>query len=132
MASRWASWRSTSSNSCEDRLRLVTFKTVNSLGEGDYYDGIASSMQFACAASDTLAAPMNDAGDGLTSAALGWLATGACGSVIGAAPSGAQSKTSADSRMADVAPAFCGRALAARHRLASQLPAQSSSARHST
>jgi carboxyl-terminal processing protease len=85
-------------NSCEDRLRLVTFKTVNSLGEGDYYDGIASSMQFACAASDTLAAPMNDAGDGLTGAALGWLATGACGSVIGAAPSGAQSKTSADSR----------------------------------
>ncbi len=85
-------------NSCEDRLRLVTFKTVNSLGEGDFYDGIASSMQFACAASDTLAAPMNDAGDGLTGAALGWLATGACGSVIGATPSGAQSKTSADSR----------------------------------
>jgi hypothetical protein len=85
-------------NSCQDRLRLITFKTVNSLGEGDYYDGIASSMQFACAASDTLAAPMNDAGDGLTGAALGWLATGACGSVIGATPSGAQSKTSAGSR----------------------------------
>ena len=86
------------SNSCQDRLRLVTFKTVNSLGEGDYYDGIASSMQFACAASDTLAAPMNDAGDGLTGAALGWLGTGACGSVIGASPTGAQSKTAADSR----------------------------------
>jgi C-terminal peptidase prc len=85
-------------NSCQDRLRLVTFKTVNSLGEGDFYDGIASSMQFACAASDTLAAPMNDAGDGLTGAALGWLATGACGSVIGAARAGAQSKTSTDSR----------------------------------
>jgi carboxyl-terminal processing protease len=87
------------SNSCQDRLRLVTFKTVNSLGEGDYYDGIASSMQFACAASDTLAAPMNDAGDGLTGAALGWLATGACGSVIGASPSAAKSKTSAESGM---------------------------------
>jgi C-terminal peptidase prc len=86
------------SNSCDDRLRLVTFKTVNSLGEDDYYDGIASSMQFACAASDTLAAPMNDAGDGLTNAALGWLGTGACGSVIGSVPSGGQSKTSTDSR----------------------------------
>jgi C-terminal peptidase prc len=87
------------SNSCQDRLRLVTFKTLNSRGEGDFYDGIASSMQFACAAGDTLAAPMNDAGDGLTSAALGWLATGACGSVIGAASSGAQSKTSVDMRL---------------------------------
>jgi C-terminal processing protease CtpA/Prc len=86
-------------SSCQDRLRLVTFRTVNALGEGDYYDGIASSMSFACAASDTLGAPMNDAGDGLTGAALSWLGTGACGSVIGAVPAGARLKSSADSRM---------------------------------
>jgi hypothetical protein len=85
-------------SSCQDRLRLVTFKTVNALGQGDYYDGIASSMSFACAASDTLGAPMNDAGDGLTNAALSWLGTGACGSVIGAVTAGARSKTSADRR----------------------------------
>jgi carboxyl-terminal processing protease len=87
------------SNSCQDRLRLVTFKTVNSLGEGDFYDGIASSMQFACTASDTLAAPMNDAGDGLTDAALIWLSTGACPpDPIGAVPNGAKAKTTAESR----------------------------------
>jgi carboxyl-terminal processing protease len=69
---------------CPDRLRLVTFKTVNAQGEGDYYDGLASSMAFACAADDTLAAPLGDAADSLTDAALQWIGTGACGSVIGA------------------------------------------------
>ena len=34
-------------NACPDRLRLVTFKTVNASGAGDYYDGLASSMRFA-------------------------------------------------------------------------------------
>jgi C-terminal processing protease CtpA/Prc len=86
-------------SSCQDRLRLVTFRTVNALGEGDYYDGIASSMSFACAAGDTLGAPMNDTGDGLTNAALDWLGTGTCGSVIGSAPAGARLKSSLGSRM---------------------------------
>ncbi len=72
------------SGACPDRLRLVTFKTVNSNGEGDYYDGLASTMRFACAASDTLTAQMGDPADGLTGAALDWIGTGACGSVIAA------------------------------------------------
>jgi C-terminal processing protease CtpA/Prc len=63
---------------CTDRLRLVSFKTVNARGEGDYYSGLASTMRFACAASDTLGAAMNDPADGLTSAALGWIGTGSC------------------------------------------------------
>jgi carboxyl-terminal processing protease len=69
-------------SSCPDRLRLLSFKTVNADGAGDYYDGLASSMQFACAASDTLDAPMGDPADGLTQAALQWINTGACASVI--------------------------------------------------
>ena len=47
-------------STCPDRLRLVTFKTVNAQGEGDYYDGLASSMAFACAADDTLTAPLGN------------------------------------------------------------------------
>jgi C-terminal processing protease CtpA/Prc len=85
-------------SSCQDRLRLVTFKTVNSRGEGDYFNGIASSMTYACAASDTLGAPMNDAGDGLTGAALDWLGTGACSSIIDAVPAGAKLKSSTGNR----------------------------------
>jgi carboxyl-terminal processing protease len=67
---------------CEDRLRLVTFKTVNALDEGDYFDGLAPTMTFACAATDTLTAPQGDPAEGLTAAALEWLQNGACGTLI--------------------------------------------------
>lgn len=67
---------------CEDRLRLVSFKTVNSLGQGDYYDGLASTLQFACAASDTVAEPLGSASEGMVAAALAWLQTGACAQVM--------------------------------------------------
>lgn len=70
---------------CEDRMRLVTFKTVNALDEGDYFDGLASTLTFACAAPDTLAGAPGDPEEALTAAALDWLQTGACGSVIEAA-----------------------------------------------
>ena len=67
---------------CEDRLRLVSFKTVNSLGQGDYYDGLAGTVKFACAASDTLSEPLGSASEGMVAAALGWLRTGACPEVM--------------------------------------------------
>ncbi|HET7204574.1 MAG TPA: S41 family peptidase [Steroidobacteraceae bacterium] len=69
---------------CEDRLRLVAFETVNSLGEGDYYDGLASVMPYACAAPDTLDAPLGSVEDDMTAAALDWFATGACPPMTGA------------------------------------------------
>jgi C-terminal processing protease CtpA/Prc len=77
---------------CEDRLRLVSFRTVNALDEGDYYDGLASTLQFACAATDTLDVPLGSAGEGMVAAALGWLGTGACPQVMSAAA--ARAKTS--------------------------------------
>ena len=58
---------------CEDRLRLVTFKTVNALGQGDYYDGLAALVPNACAATDTLDQPLGSTSEGMVSAALGWL-----------------------------------------------------------
>jgi C-terminal processing protease CtpA/Prc len=67
---------------CEDRLRLVSFRTVNSLGQGDYYDGLAGTVKFACAASDTLAQPLGSASEGMVAAALDWLRTGACPTVM--------------------------------------------------
>ena len=84
-------------NACQDRLRLVTFKTANATGASDYYDGLAASLRFACAADDTLGAPMGDPADGLTQAALQWINTGACASVIGSSAAG-QAKTSPSSR----------------------------------
>ncbi|MCX7053460.1 MAG: S41 family peptidase [Proteobacteria bacterium] len=84
-------------NACTDRLRLITFKTVNATGASDYYEGLASNMRFACAADDTLGAPMGDPADSLTQAALQWINTGACASVIGSFVAG-QAKTSPPSR----------------------------------
>jgi C-terminal processing protease CtpA/Prc len=63
---------------CDDRLRLVTFKTVNADGQGDYYDGLAGSVPYACAADDTLDEPLGSTGEGMVSAAMGWLGTGTC------------------------------------------------------
>jgi C-terminal processing protease CtpA/Prc len=77
---------------CEDRLRLVSFKTVNALGQGDYYDGLASTMKFACAASDTIAEPLGSPNEGMVAAALAWLSTGACAQVM--ATKTARTKTS--------------------------------------
>jgi hypothetical protein len=67
---------------CEDRLRLVTFKSVNALGQGDYYDGLAGTLKFACAARDTLEQPLGSAAEGMVDAALSWLRTGACPAVM--------------------------------------------------
>jgi len=67
---------------CADRMRLVTFNTVNALDEGDFFGGLAPTMTFACAAVDTLTEEPGDPTEDLTAAALEWLSTGACGSVI--------------------------------------------------
>jgi len=86
-------------NSCPDRLRLIAFKTANADGAGDYYDGIAPLMRFACAADDTLGAQLGDPADNMTQAALQWINTGACGALITAGTGGAQ-KTQAPNRYA--------------------------------
>ena len=70
---------------CDDRLRLVAFRTVNGLGEGDYYTGLAGTMPGrACAAEDTLDAPMGSVDDNLTAEAMVWLTTGACSAPMSA------------------------------------------------
>ena len=74
------------SDSCDLRLRLVTFRGTNSDGEGDYYDGLASTLPFACAASDELQQPMGDPAEDSTAEALRWLGSGACSSVIAGVP----------------------------------------------
>jgi carboxyl-terminal processing protease len=75
---------------CSDRLRLVSFQTENAAGESDYFDGLASTLDYACAAEDTLDRPMGDPEEGLTAAALDWLGTGRCERVI--SPGAARAK----------------------------------------
>jgi len=69
---------------CNLRMRLVTFRVTNADDEGDYYDGLAATLPFACAAADDLTRDPWDSAESSTAAALYWLGTGACGQVLSA------------------------------------------------
>jgi carboxyl-terminal processing protease len=45
---------------CDLRVRPVTFKTVNALGQGDYFDGLASVVPITCEAADDIHTPLGD------------------------------------------------------------------------
>jgi carboxyl-terminal processing protease len=59
---------------CERILRPVSFRTVNSLGAGDYFDGIPAD----CPAGDTLDVPFGHEGEASYDAAVFWLEHGFC------------------------------------------------------
>lgn len=73
---------------CNLRLRLVTLKVTNAFDEGDYYDGLAPTLPYACAAGDDLARDLGDPQESSTAAALSWLKLGACGQIMGAPGAG--------------------------------------------
>ena len=75
---------------CDLRLRLIAFKLTNANDEGDYFDGLASTLPFACAAADDYALTPGDPTEDSTAEALNWLGTGACGQVISAQAPGLQ------------------------------------------
>jgi carboxyl-terminal processing protease len=75
---------------CDTRLRLVTFRTVNARERGDYFNGLASELAFACTAADDLGRPMGDPLESSTAAALGWIQNGACPTALAAASGGLQ------------------------------------------
>lgn len=69
--------------SCDFRLRLVTFRSVNRNGDGDYYAGLPSAAFTAggdtsCAATDDLTRPPGDASEAMTAEALFWLNNDRC------------------------------------------------------
>jgi C-terminal processing protease CtpA/Prc len=65
---------------CEKILRPTSFKTVNALREGDYFDGLAAD----CPAADDLNEPVGEDTDPNMIAAMSYLNTGAC--PVAAAP----------------------------------------------
>lgn len=68
---------------CDLRLRLITLRFANSNHEGDYYEGLAGALPFACRAPDDLTREPGDAAEASTAEALAWLGTGACSEVLG-------------------------------------------------
>ena len=62
---------------CDDRLRIVTFRTENASGQGDYYTGLASTFPNTCRAADDIFTPLGDANEASIAQALAFLRTGA-------------------------------------------------------
>ncbi len=63
---------------CDDRLRVVAFKSENASRQGDYYTGLAPVMERTCQAADDFAKPLGDATEASTKAALDFLGGRSC------------------------------------------------------
>lgn len=62
---------------CDDRLRVVTFRTENASGQGDYYTGLASVYPNTCRAADDIFTPLGDPREASIAQALAFLRNGA-------------------------------------------------------
>ena len=63
---------------CDDRLRVVAFRTENANRQGDYYSGLASTIPNTCAATDDYNAQLGDPSERLVATALDFLAGRSC------------------------------------------------------
>ncbi|WP_234028221.1 S41 family peptidase [Qipengyuania aquimaris] len=70
-------------SACDDRLRAVTFKTVNAADQGEYFNGLASVVQKTCAAQDNIFQPLGNPAEPSISAALDFMAGRTCTSITG-------------------------------------------------
>ncbi len=75
---------------CDLRLRVVTFKTDNAAGEGEYFNGLAPFFTNTCRASDDISAPLGAAREASIATALDFLAGRSCTAIAGAGVQGAQ------------------------------------------
>jgi carboxyl-terminal processing protease len=60
---------------CDMVLSAINFRTVNSLGEGDYFDGLPAT----CSVEDQIVADWGSLDDPVLAAAVDYLNTGSCG-----------------------------------------------------
>lgn len=68
---------------CDDRLRVVAFSSQNSVGNADYYDGLATSVKASCQASDDISYPLGDPREAATRQALDFIAGRSCTPIAG-------------------------------------------------
>ncbi len=63
---------------CDDRLRVVAFATQNSARQGNYYNGLAATVEASCQAADDITKPLGDPQEASTRSALDFLAGRSC------------------------------------------------------
>lgn len=65
-------------SACDDRLRVIAFATQNAARQGNYFNGLAGTVESSCQAGDDIAWPLGDAREASTKAALDFLAGRSC------------------------------------------------------
>ncbi|WP_430386511.1 S41 family peptidase [Blastomonas fulva] len=65
-------------SACDDRVRVVAFTSVNVRGAGDYFNGLASTLDVSCQAADDLTRPLGDPQEASIRGALDFLAGRSC------------------------------------------------------
>ena len=63
---------------CDDRLRVIAFATQNAAHQGNYFDGLATTMEATCQAGDDIAHPLGDPTEASIRAALDFLGGRSC------------------------------------------------------
>lgn len=63
---------------CDDRLRLIAFATENSVHNGQYFTGLAGSVEASCSAADDLSHPFGDPQESSTRQALDFVEGRSC------------------------------------------------------
>ncbi len=88
---------------CDDRLRAVALEIQNADRNGNYYNGLATTVPVTCTAYDDLRAPLGDPGEAMIRTALDFLAGRSCTPIsartgASAAGAGARAGTPAQPR----------------------------------
>jgi C-terminal processing protease CtpA/Prc len=72
---------------CDDRLRAIALKIENADHQGEYYNGLATTVPVTCSATDDLSHPLGDPNESMTRVALDFLAGRSCTSILTATAS---------------------------------------------
>jgi hypothetical protein len=68
---------------CDDRLRVIAFATQNAARQGNYFNGLATTVEASCQAADDVTRPLGDPQEASTRAALDFLAGRSCTRISG-------------------------------------------------
>jgi carboxyl-terminal processing protease len=79
---------------CDDRLRVIAFRTENAAHVGDYYTGLATKVEASCQAGDDIFRPLGDPSEASVKGALDFLGGRTCTPIPAAGTQSAQSLSS--------------------------------------
>jgi C-terminal processing protease CtpA/Prc len=79
---------------CDDRLRVIAFRTANAQSRSEYYTGLVGVVPNSCAAADDYTFPLGDPREASVAAAINFLSGGTCTPIAASAGQSGASATS--------------------------------------